>query len=174
MSRAHGIDDAIAREARGEGALDLGLGETLDRLFAPGRLLRAGYATERDYARERLGLPPRTMYDALALGRACRGRPVLRKAVAAGLVSPCKARAIAPVVAGNEPGWTALAMTSTVRELRVAVHAAGEEPPEEFEGESLRVRMTPVQQDRLDQALKLADETLGGGSPRWQCYEAIA
>ncbi|MFI5401996.1 MAG: HNH endonuclease [Planctomycetota bacterium] len=168
------MDGAIVGIARGQGALDLGLGETLDALFTGGRLLKAGYATERDYARERLGLPPRTMYDALELGRACKGRPFLRKAVAAGLVSPCAARAIAPVVAENEPGWTALAMTSTVRELRAAVRAAGKEPPEEFEGESLRLRMTPAQQDKLGRALALAAETLGGGAPRWQCYEAIS
>ena len=101
MSPAHELDDALARVARGEGALDLGLGETLDGLFAGGRLLKAGYATERDYARERLGIPARTMYDALALGRVCAGRPLLRKAVASALVSPCKARAIAPVVGGT-------------------------------------------------------------------------
>jgi hypothetical protein len=160
--------------ARGQGALDLGLGETLDPLFAGGRLLSAGYSTERDYARERLGMPVRTMYDALDLARACAGRPLLRKAVASALVTPCKARAIAPVVAANEAGWTALAMTSTVRELRASVRAAGKEPPEEFEGERLRLKMTPAQQDRLDRALRLADETLGGGASRWQCLEALA
>jgi hypothetical protein len=174
MSPARELDEALARVARGEGALDLGLGETLDALFAGGRLLEAGYATERDYARERLGLPPRTMYDALALGRVCAGRPLLRKAVASALVSPCKARAIAPVVGGNEPGWTALAMTSTLREVRAAVRAAGKEPPLDFESESLRLRMSPAQQDRLDEALALAAETLGGGVPRWQCLEAIS
>ncbi len=174
MGMIHEVDGAIVGIARGQGALDLGLGETLDLLFTADRLLRAGYATERDYARERLGLPPRTMYDALELGRACKGRLFLRKAVASGLVSPCAARAIAPVVAENEPGWTALAMTSTVRELRAAVRAAGREPPEEFDGESLRLRMTPAQQDRLDKALALADKTLGGGASRWQCYEAIS
>jgi len=174
MSTAHETDGAIFRIARGQGALDLGLGETLDPLFAGGRLLRAGYSTERDYARERLGLPPRTMYDALALARACAGRPLLRKAVARGLVSPCKARAISPVVAANEAGWTALAMTSTVRDLRASVRAAGKEPPDEFECDRLKLRMSPAQQDRLDRALALADATLGGGSPRWQRYEALA
>src|SRR5512139_1382769 len=158
MCPAHELDEAVARAARGQGALDLGLGETLDPLFAGGRLLDAGYATERDYARERLGIPPRTMYDALALGRVCAGRPLLRKAVASALVSPCKARAIAPVVALNEPGWTALAMTSTLREVRAAVRAAGKEPPGDFESESLRLKMSPAQQDRLDKALALAAE----------------
>jgi hypothetical protein len=174
MSTAREIDDSIARVAGGQGALDLALGEGIDRLFAPGRLMGLSYATERDYARERLGLPPRTMFDALALARVCKGRPLLRRAVAAGLVSPCKARAIAPVVAANEPGWTALAMTSTLREILGAMRAAGTDPPKDFEGESLRARMSPAQQDRLDAALERAGETLGGGVPRWQCYEALA
>jgi len=174
MSSAHETDEAIARVARSHGALDLALGEGLDRLFVGDRLLKAGYATQRDYARERLGLPPRTMYEALALARACSGRPLLRKAIAAGLVSPCKARAIAQVVPENEAGWTALAMTSTLRELEASIRAAGKEPPEDFESESLRFRMSPAQQDRLDAALKRADEALGGGAPRWQCLEALA
>jgi hypothetical protein len=174
MGKAHEVDSAIVRAARGQGAIDLALGETLDVLFVHGRLLSLSYATERDYARERLGIPARTMYDALDLGRACRGRPLLRKAVAAGLVRPCHARTIAPVVAGNEAGWTALAMTSTVQELRASVRAAGKAPPDEFEFETLRLRMAPAQQDRLDKALELANWSLGGGASTWQCYEAIA
>jgi len=174
MVTAREIDDAIARAAGSQGALDLAFGEGLDRLFAFSRLMGLSYATERDFARERLGIPPRTMYEALALARACKGRPMLRKAVAAGLVTPCKARAIAPVVAANEAGWTALAMTSTLREIHDAMRAAGTDPPKDFEGESLRARMSPAQQDRLDAALRRADETLGQGTPRWQCYEVVA
>jgi hypothetical protein len=114
------------------------------------------------------------MRDALALGRVCQGRPLLRKAVAAGLVSPCKARAIAPVVGPDEARWTALAMDATVRELLAAVRASGKDPPEEYETESLRVGMPAALQKRLDAALTRADETLGGGAPLWQCYESLA
>ncbi|MCK6461121.1 MAG: HNH endonuclease, partial [Planctomycetes bacterium] len=130
-------EGALVCAARAHGVLDLALGEGLDALLVGTRLLDLGYATQRDYARERLGIPARTMYDALELGRACKGRPLLRKAVAAGLVSPCHARMIAPVVGANEAAWTALAMTATVRELRASVRAAGKEPPEEFETASL-------------------------------------
>jgi hypothetical protein len=114
------------------------------------------------------------MRDSLALGRVCLGRPLLRKAVAAGLVSPCKARAIAPVVGEDEAAWTALAMDATVRELKAAVRAAGKEPPEEYETESLRARMPAALQEKLDAALKRADQTLGGGAPSWQGYDALA
>jgi len=114
------------------------------------------------------------MFEALALARACARRPLLRKAVASGLVSPCKARAIAPVVDDDEPAWTALAVGSTVRALEAAVRAMGREPPPEFGAESLVFRMSPSQQDRLDRALALAAEAMGGGVPTWQCYEALA
>ncbi|MCK6459843.1 MAG: HNH endonuclease [Planctomycetes bacterium] len=154
--------------------MDLAFGEGLGRLLVGTRLLDLGYAAKRDYARERLGVPARTMYDALELAQACRGRRILTKAVVAGLVKPCHARAIAPVVSSDEAAWTARAMVSTVRELNAAVRAAGKEPPEEFETESLRARMTPGQQDRFDVALKRADETLGGGAPLWQRLEALA
>jgi hypothetical protein len=174
MERALELHGAIVRVARGQGALHLALGEGLLRLFIGDRLLRLGYSTARDYTRERLGIPVRTMKDALLLARACCGRTLLRKAVASGLVSPCKARTIASVVAENESQWTALAMTSTVRELKAAVRAAGKEPPEDLECESLRLKMTPEQQDKLDRALALAAEVEGGGVPRWRCYEALA
>jgi hypothetical protein len=167
-------EGALVRAARAQGALDLASGETFERLLVGMRLLDLGYASRRDYARERLGVPARTMYDALGLARACRGRPLLRKAVLSGLVSPCHARAVAPVVATDEAAWTALAMGATVRELDAAVRAAGKEPPEEYETASLRVRMTPEQQGKLDEALARADETLGGGAPPWQRLEALA
>lgn len=167
------LDAALARLARSQGALDLAIGETLDRLFRGGRLIRLSYASERDYSLERLGVPVRTMRALLALARGCAGRPLLRKAVAAALVSPCKARAIATVVARDEPGWTAFAMTSTLREIETAVRAVGGEPPADFEAESLRLRMTPAQQDRLEAAFARARETLGGTAPDWQCLEAM-
>ncbi|MFI5403706.1 MAG: hypothetical protein ACHQ1G_12285 [Planctomycetota bacterium] len=174
MRAARELEEILALLAKRQGALDLAWGEGLDRLFTGDRILRLGYSTERDYARERLGVPPRTMFQALALARACAGQPLLRKAVASGLVSPCKARALAPVVGDDEPAWTAFAMDSTVRALEAAVRATGREPPPEFGAESLVFRMSPLQQDRLDRALALAAEAMGGGVPTWQCYEALA
>jgi hypothetical protein len=107
--------------------LDLAFGEALCRLFVGTRLLDLGYAAKRDYARERLGIPARTMYDAYELGRACRGRPLLRKAVLAGLVSPCHARMIAPV--SPERGGVDRARDGVDRAgLRAAVRAAGSRP----------------------------------------------
>ena len=55
-------DEAAVRCVRSRGAIDLALGETLLRLFEGDRLLRLGAARRADYARERLGVPPRTMF----------------------------------------------------------------------------------------------------------------
>ena len=44
--------------------------EALARLFDCDGMLKLGYARRVDYARERLGLPPRTMYGWVRLARA--------------------------------------------------------------------------------------------------------
>ena len=168
------LDASAAQVARSRGAIDLALGETLDALFSGDKLLQLSYSRAQDYARERLGMPPRTVFFLLELARTLADRPWLRRAVSAGEVTPRKALVVAPLATGSaERFWTAQAMALTETALRAAVRAAGKQPWEEFEAESLMLRMTPEQQDRLDAALSLARETLGFGAPRWQCLEAI-
>jgi hypothetical protein len=168
-------DAAAVRVARSRGALDLALGETLLRLFEGDRLLQLGYARQVDYARERLGVSARAMFLWLRLARGLSERPLLRRAVVVGAVTPRKALAIFPVAVGEDEGpWTAAAIASPLAALEQKVRAAGEEPASfAYEVESLWLKMTPAQQDRLDAALALAQETLGPGAPRWQCLEAI-
>ncbi|MFQ5844899.1 MAG: hypothetical protein ACE5JG_07920 [Planctomycetota bacterium] len=168
------VDAAAVRVARGRGAIDVAIRETLVRLFRGDRLLQLGYARQVDYARERLGMPARTMFLWVRLARGLSQRPLLRRAVVAGAVSPHKALAILPLAVREDEGpWTAAAMTGTLAELEEAVRSAGREPPEVFEAESLWLRMTPAQQDRLDAAIALAQQAMGFGAPRWQCVEAI-
>jgi len=168
------LDAAAARMARSRGALDLAVGEVLARLFRGDRLLQLGYAREVDYARERLGVPPRTMYSWLRLARGLADRPFLRRAVRVGAVTARKALAVLPVATGDaERAWTAAAMTRPLGELEEAVRAEGATPGDDFEIESLVLRMTAEEQDRLDTALALADELFGFGAPRWQRLEAI-
>ncbi|MFQ5845429.1 MAG: hypothetical protein ACE5JG_10635, partial [Planctomycetota bacterium] len=169
------LDAAAVRVARRRGAIDLALGETLVRLFEGDRLLQLGYSKRVDYARERLGVPPRTLFLWVRLARGLSQRPLLRRAVVAGSVTPPKALAILPVAVEEDEGpWTAAAMTATLGDLEAAVRTAGKESPEAcFEAQSLWLRMTAKQQDRLDAAIGLAQESLGYGAPRWQCLEAI-
>ena len=168
------LDAALVRMARGRGAVDLALGETLVALFTGDRLVELGYARQVDYARERLGVAPRTMYAWTQLATVLAGRPVLRQGVVAGKVSPRKALTVMPVAVGDrEEAWTAAAMSLTLSELERRVREAGAEPPDTFAVDTLMLRMTPGQQDRLDAAIGVAREVIGLGAPRWQCVEAI-
>lgn len=170
------VDLAALRLARRRGSLDLAIGSLLLRLVQGDRLLQLGFARQVDYARERLGVSARTWFLWLRLARGLATRPVLRRAVATGAVTPRKALAILPVATGEkeERAWTAAAMNSTVAALGYAVKCSGADPPvDTFEAESLLLRMDATQQDRLDTAISMAQETLGLGAPRWQCVEAI-
>ena len=80
-------DDAAVRVARSRGVLDLAIGETLVALFRGDRLAELGYARQVDYAKNRLGIPARTMFMLTRLAREMAARPVMREAVAEGRVS---------------------------------------------------------------------------------------
>ncbi|MHC4342654.1 MAG: HNH endonuclease, partial [Planctomycetota bacterium] len=175
--RAVRIDLAALRVLRSRGVIDIALGEALDRLFEGDRLLQLGYSKQVDYSRERLGIPPRTMFGWVQLARELKERPLLRKAVMAGEVTARKALTVLPVALGKAEGiWTAAAMTSPLKVLEAAVRMEGKEPPtgeHTFEVDVLWLRMSPEQQDRLDAALAVARKTLSLAAPRWQCEEAI-
>jgi len=171
--------DALAvQSARGRGAQDLELGELLVRLFEGDRLLRLGYARQVDYIRERLGVAARSGYAWVQLARGlARGRevpcPTLREAVEAGLVSSRKALLL--LALPDPDAWTRAAIAMNCVDLERCVRAGGfDTASTEFEVDSIVLRMTPEQQDRLDAALELARSVVGPAAPRWQMLEAIA
>ncbi|MHC4342851.1 MAG: HNH endonuclease [Planctomycetota bacterium] len=171
------VDQAAVRLLRSRGVIDIALGEALDRLFEGDRLLQLGYSRQVDFSRERLGMPPRTMFGWVRLARELRERPLLRKAVVVGAVPVRKALAILPVAKGKaERAWTAAAMTSTLETLEAGVRQEGKRPgtEDDFEVEVLWLRMDESQQDRLEAAIAVARKTLSMAAPRWQCEEAIA
>ena len=101
--RALELDAALVRLARSQGAVELAVAETLLQLFEGDRLLRLGFARRSDYAREKLGVPARTMYQWARLARALRERPVLRAAVMTGFVTPAKHERASHVPANPAP-----------------------------------------------------------------------
>lgn len=169
-------DKDAVRVARGRGLIEVALGETMSKLFRGDGLLQLGYSRESDYMRERMGEPPRTMFQCLRLAEGLRERPLLRRAVIAGVVKARKALTVFPVARGEEEAfWTKAAMTATIGELEQGVRAAGREPGgDTFETETIWLRMTAEQQDVLDRAIAAARETLGLGAERWKCMEAIS
>jgi len=169
------IDPLLVRVARGHGALDVGIGERLALLADGDAALRLGYSGVGDYARERLGIAPRTAQDLARLARGLRERPLLRAAVRCGEVSARKAQVVLPVARGDaEAGWVARAQSETVRALEAAVKAAGCAPADDDERwERIWADLSPAARASVDEAMALAGKLLGATAPRWQRLEAI-
>jgi hypothetical protein len=120
------IDGLLTRVARGHGALDVALGEALAALAEGDRVLRLGFSSIRDYARERLGLGNSTAQALVRLARELRDRPLLAGAVRSGEITVRQAQTVLPVARGDEErAWVERARTSTVRQLEKAVREAG-------------------------------------------------
>lgn len=175
VHRIHTIDERAAAVAKGRGAIDVALGETLLELCRGERLIELGFSRIVDYGFERLGLPKRTVYMLRKLAEGLASRPLLRQAVAVGAVSARKALTIMSVATGDdEAAWTGLAMKLTIAELERRIKDAGGEVDRSFEVETLILSMSAEQQDQLDEAIQLAREVIGTNPPRWMCIEAIA
>ncbi|MCU0727326.1 MAG: HNH endonuclease [Planctomycetes bacterium] len=176
LLRALHADGEVRKAARGEGMLDLAIGETLLRLFEGGKLADLGISTQKAYATDRLGVPVRAVYEWTRLARTLKDRPLLRRAVVCGAITANKAMLLQRVAkAEAEAGWISLAMGVTYTELEQRVdNAYGHNLMEEFCAASLYLSMTPEQQDLYEQALRAAAGEIGFGAPRWMCQEAIA
>jgi hypothetical protein len=96
------VEALLIRVARGVGALDVAIGEALATLSIGDRVLRLGFSSVGDYARERLGMNASTAEKKVRVARELRGRPLLRLAVRAGEVSISAAEAVLPVAHGEE------------------------------------------------------------------------
>lgn len=172
------LDVAAERLVKGRGALDLAIGEALEELFAGGGLEVLRWSRQVDFAREGLGIPPRTMYAFLELARAVKDLPELRLAVVRGDISALKAKAIAPAIR-KEPDRQAfllhVASTRTLPDIQQILRDLGAEVPKEpFEVRTRRFRMAAEMQDHLDRAIELAKSVVGYGKPRYVYEEAIA
>ncbi|HET6922908.1 MAG TPA: HNH endonuclease signature motif containing protein, partial [Anaeromyxobacteraceae bacterium] len=179
----------LAGVVRGREAIGLALGEGLCALEDRDLLMDLGYSKMTDYAREELGLPATTARDKAKLARGLRTRPLLREAVLSGTLSTRHALELLPVARGEaERPWVDLAGTSTVRELHRAVKraqgmergggASSAAPPAPVSDEErwtvASLPIPPEYRVVVEEALRLAGETLGRGAPDWQRLEAMA
>jgi hypothetical protein len=169
------LDRLLVRVARGRGALDLTIGESLAAMAVGDRTLRLGFSCLGDYARERLGISASTAEKMARLARALRERPLLRDALRAGLVTARKAEAILPVARGDdEEAWVERARMETVRALAAAAkEARGAEPESDEPWERVILPARAESRSALEEAMALAGRLLGATAPKWQRLEAI-
>ncbi|OGV84980.1 MAG: hypothetical protein A3K19_25325, partial [Lentisphaerae bacterium RIFOXYB12_FULL_65_16] len=145
------------------------------------------------YARERLGIAPRTAQALCRLSSELATRPILCRAVWLGEVSVRKAQVVLNVARGDqEAAWVERARTQTVRALAAAVRQAGADrtrgdgdgtntntntntntDPDGEKWDVIALMMPPEARVQLDAALALARRVLGGTPSRWQCIEAM-
>ena len=164
----------LAQVARVEGALELEIGDGLAALGLGDWLIRLGFSSLRDYAREVLGIGERAAQAMARLSRGLRSRPLLRAAVRAGEVRPRSAQTVLPVAVGEaEAEWVERARVETVRALERAVRAARAGGEEEEGWTRLRVRLSPEDRATVDEALAIAGGVMPG-STRPQRLEALA
>ena len=100
------------------------------------------------------------------------GGVVVTRPVAAGEVTPLKARIVMRLPEGeDEASLVTAAMETSVADLRKLVKDGGANGPRY---RSLRWSMNPEQQDRLDAALSLAKELEGYDAQEWRLLARIA
>jgi hypothetical protein len=169
------VDEAAFKVSRCWGVYDLALGETILELFRCTKLVSLGPATQEDFARETLGVKPRTMKDWMRLARGLKERPVPRKAVAAGLVSPRKAMTVFPLAIGEEEAtWTAAAVELSLKDLANAVRAEGKEVEGEPEGRSCWVPLVGEDHEVVEAACLAVELVEGTPLPKYTKLEMIA
>jgi len=169
------VDRLLAPFARGRGAVEVGIGDGLDRLSKGDRVLRLGYSGIGDYARERLGIAASTARKMARLARELRGRPLVRLAVQNGEMSVRQAEAILPVAHGDaEASWVARGRMDTVRGLKVAVKAPdAAEPEEDEEWGRLSMPLSPESRAVVEEGLAVAGKALGANVPKGLRYGAL-
>jgi hypothetical protein len=169
------LDGLLVRVSRGEGALDVAIGEGLAALSVGNRLDRLGYCSLGDYARERLDIATGTALKLARLARALRARPLLAASVRRGEVTARQAETILPVAHGEAEGaWIERARSETVRALAAAVRAAEVGEPEDDEPFTLVPLQVPTQaREVVEAALALAGRFLGATTPVWRRVEVI-
>jgi len=170
------VESVLVRVGRGEGALDIALGNEVE-IIDRGDPLRLGFSSTGDYARERHGVPASTTQKWLRFSRELRTRPVLREAVWNGEVSVRKAETVMRAARGeDEATWVTRAREQTVRALHRAVKGGGLEEAS-AEGDErwdvLCAHVPPQLRPALDEAMELAGDEVGATASKWQRFRAM-
>jgi hypothetical protein len=182
------VDSRLAALARGQAPLRRVLARIAGRLVATRAWERLGFARLEDYARERVGLSARQLYDLAHVDAALSGLPRVEVAFVGGALPWSKARLLCRVAeAGDEARWVALARSLCVRGLEREVRAvdrgsleAGALAPDLDEDgaptsprKTVQVHCTPYVQGKWWRARWFAQRVAGEKLPPWACMEAV-
>jgi hypothetical protein len=116
------LDSHLRRLSRLSGAVDRAVALRLGRLRGRAAYVRLGYARFVDYARERVGLAPRTAQELARLGEALPDLPLLDQRLREGRISWTAAVQVERVAGAEDTArWVSLAESLPVRELRQRV-----------------------------------------------------
>jgi hypothetical protein len=122
---AEHVDSELRRIAAELAGRDLLLGELAEAFWSADGWRRLGYATESQYARERLGMGPSSVKAKRALARRARSVPRLGDAMNARALGFEAARLVAVIASPETAGaWLERARERTVKHLREEVEAA--------------------------------------------------
>jgi hypothetical protein len=193
------LDGHLRRLARLRNPIEWRIARVLERLESGAGYLELGFARLSDYARERLGLPPRRVQTLVGLARRLAPLPRVAAAFEFGVLSQSQAALVARVATPlDEAPWVARAAARTVRRLSdevreavagmtaMAAMAAPErqaavvdenaaalcetDEPGQIVGFTAPARLRPL----WDEALELARRSSGASDPVHQCVEFIA
>ena len=126
--RADTLAGRSAVLARERGELRWALAAVAAPLVSTGAWERLGFARLSDYARERLGVSARSVYDLARVHRHLAELPQIRSDLVAGRLTWTKARLLAQVAGpADEAEWLLRARAGTARALAHQVRAVGAE-----------------------------------------------
>ncbi|MDJ0864515.1 MAG: HNH endonuclease signature motif containing protein [Myxococcota bacterium] len=142
-----------------------------------------GYRGLGDYAREHLGVGPRTVREWARVWRGLRELPLLRDAVLSGEISWAVARLIVGLATPDTQaaclatvrGRTVRSVEALVRAVREAeAKTAGADASAPRQRVAVRLRCTRREWVLWQAARELARRVAGEGLPAWRCAEQVA
>jgi hypothetical protein len=181
------IDGELRLACRSEAMMRRELGDAARALLQRRAYQRFGFVRLADYARERLGVPGRTIQEAAWMAQRFDALPVVGQAYDRSELSWAQARVICKVaVAADAARWVAIARGATVETLErlVAQVRRPDGVPDDPEGEPSTIDGEPAVRWRLAcparlralwrRAVELASRVAGEPLAAWRAAEVIA
>ena len=168
---------AIRTCFRVQGTFNRVEGDHLEFLLRTNAYRDLGYSSFGDFVREELQMSSRTATRRIRLSRVSRESATLSSAVDKGLLSPCQALALRPVMESNDLNeWIEKAASLNVHELNGLVQSQASEASEAFsdvDGRMVTFGAPASAAYVWEHGMELARRVLGWQAPAYRCVEAV-